>query len=160
MITIRKMTVSEYEEFYRRSFAHHVLELMEQLDMSKEDAEKETAEELASMLPDGMDTTDNHLMSIVDDNGVQAGFIWTLHEYNGDVKQSFLCDIEVYEPYRRRGCAAAAVGLMEEFARNEGCSESVLFVADDNTAANALYERCGYSFLRRMEYGRYMKKSL
>ncbi len=49
---------------------------------------------------------------------------------------------------------------MEEFARNEGCSESVLFVADDNTAANALYEKCGYSFLRRMEYGRYMKKSL
>ena len=84
-------------------------ELIEEADMTEEEAEKETMEELAGMLPDGLDTEDNYLMTIrrkTDD--AQVGFIWTLHEYNDDVKQSFLCDFEIYEKYRRNGYATEA----------------------------------------------------
>ena len=160
-IEVRKMDKEEYAVFYKRSFDHHVKELIEEADMTEEEAEKETMEELAGMLPDGLDTEDNYLMTIrrkTDD--AQVGFIWTLHEYNDDVKQSFLCDFEIYEQYRRNGYATEALRAMETFAGKAGCRESVLFVADDNAAACALYEKCGYAFLRDMEYGKYLKKTI
>ena len=160
-IEVRKMNKEEYEAFYKRSFEHHVKELIDEENMTEEEAKKETHEELASMLPNGLDTEDNYLMTIrrkTDD--VQLGFIWTLHEYNEDVKQSFLCDFEIYEQYRRNGYAKEALGAMEAMAGKAGCRESVLFVANDNTPACALYEKCGYAFLRDMEYGKYLKKTI
>ena len=41
-----------------------------------------------------------------------------------------------------------------------GCEESVLFVSNDNAGARALYEKCGYAFLRAHGYGSYMRKQL
>ena len=160
-IELRVMDKMEFDKFYKSSFDHHVKELMEEEGMSQEEAEKETTEELTAMLPDGLDTKDNYLRSIrrkADD--VTVGFIWTLHEYNEDVKQSFLCDFEIYDPYQRNGYATETLRVMETLAGNEGCRESVLFVANDNAAAVVLYEKCGYTFLKEMEYGRYLKKTI
>ena len=88
------------------------------------------------------------------------GFLWTLHEMTEGVKQCFIFDFEIFENYRRKGYATETLILMEKKARKAGCAESVLFVTNDNAAANALYEKCRYQFLRDMEYGRYMKKVL
>ena len=155
------MNQDEYEIFYERSYKHHVQELMDEEHMSREEAEKESANELAGMLPEGMDTKDNFLMSIHrSEDDAQIGFIWTLHEMTEAVKQNFICDFEIYEVYRRKGYAKETLELMEKEAKTAGCAESVLFVTNDNEAANALYEKCGYQFLRDMEYGRYMKKNL
>ena len=41
-----------------------------------------------------------------------------------------------------------------------GCRESVLFVSNDNAGARALYEKCGYAFLRAHGDGSYMRKQL
>ena len=160
-IELRRMNQDEYKIFYERSFKHHVRELMDKENMPLEEAEKETTNELAEMLPEGMDTKDNFLMSIHrSEDDAWIGFIWTLHEMTEDVKQNFICDFEVYEDYRRKGYATETLELMEKEAKTAGCAESVLFVTNDNEAANALYEKSGYQFLRDMEYGRYMKKVL
>ena len=160
-IELRRMNLEEYKIFYDRSFRHHMQELMDEEHMSREEAEKETTKELAEMLPEGMDTKDNFLMCIhrsEDDEWI--GYIWTLHEMTEGVKQNFICDFEIYEDYRRKGYAKETLELMEKEAKIAGCAESVLFVTYDNEAASALYEKCGYRFLRDMEYGRYMKKVL
>ena len=160
-IELRKMDQQEYDAFYERSFNHHVQELIDEEHMSCEEAEKETTNELAEMLPEGMDTKDNFLMSIHrSEDNAWIGFIWTLHEMTEGVKQSFICDFEIYEDYRRNGYATETLELMEKEAKTAGCAESVLFVTNHNEAANRLYEKCGYQFLRDMEYGRYMKKVL
>ena len=158
---LRKMNKEEYEAFYRMSFESMVNELVREKHITVTEAQKETASELDAMLPLGMDTRDNFLMTIIDrHNGEQKGYIWTVHEYSDSIKQSFLCDLLIYEEHRRKGYAKQAIALMEDAARAAGCVETVLFVSDDNTAAIALYEKCGYHFLREMDYGKYMKKIL
>ena len=160
-IELRKMNEEEYKIFYDRSFKHHVQELMEEEHMPLGEAEKETTNELAEMLPQGLETEENYLMSIHNaEDDAWIGFLWTLHEMTEGVKQSFICDFEIFENDRRKGYATETLLLMEKEARKAGCAESVLFVTKDNAAANALYEKCGYQFLRDMEYGRYMKKVL
>jgi ribosomal protein S18 acetylase RimI-like enzyme len=153
------MTQQAYDIFYRWSVEQHTVELMEQKGISWEEASKEASKELSGMLPDGLHTENNFLLSIVDDGEI-VGFIWTLHEETGGKKQSFLCDFAIWEEYRRKGYGAQALLLMEKQAAEAGCRESVLFVADRNLAARALYKKCGYCDLRQAGCGWYMIKEL
>lgn len=158
-VQIRKMTKAEFELFYHWSVEQNVKELMEELHLSREEAMKKTTAELAQMLPDGLNTEYNHLLTIVADEEC-AGFIWTVHEEFEGRKQNFVCDFAIWESKRRKGYGAAALSLVEKHAADAGCQESVLFVSNENDAAIALYQKCGYHLLRPEGYGKYMVKSL
>lgn len=160
-VKLRKMTADEYEIFYRWSVEQQTAELMAQFGKNREEALRETVEEVGQMLPNGLHTENNHLLSVVERaSGEVAGFIWTVHEETGGRKQSFVCDFAIWEPKRRKGYGAAALRLAEQYAAEAGCQESVLFVADVNTAAKALYEKSGYKVLRSEGRGTYMVKKL
>jgi len=160
-VTIRKMTDGEFERFFRWSMEQHAQELMEGSHLSREAAVREAQEELSRMLPDGLHTNGNYLMTILEANSEEnAGFIWTIHEETAGRKQSFLCDFAVWEEKRRKGYASCALHLAETMTAEALCRESVLFVADWNEPAKALYEKCGYRFLRKQEQGQYMIKQL
>ena len=158
-VTIRNMTQPEFENFYQRSVQYQVVQLMDARGISREEAGREAEEELAGMLPDGLHTENNFLRSII--NGDEnVGYIWTLHEETNGKKQCFLCDFAIQEDRRRQGYGTEALRLMEKQAADAGCVESVLFVADQNLAARALYEKCGYKLLRQAGSGKYMIKEL
>lgn len=57
----------------------------------------------------------------------------------------------IREEKRRRGYGTEALLLAEREAAPSGCVESLLYVADADPAARALYEKCGYELLRRTE---------
>ena len=160
-VNIRKMTNDEFQNFYQWSVEHHAKELMEEMHISPEEAIKETIEEVAAMLPDALNTKNNCLMSIVEaDSDEIVGFIWTIYEDSNGRKQSFLCDFAIWKSKRRRGYGEAALCLAEKNAKEAGCQESVLFVADQNVPARALYQKSGYQFLRKAGCGMYMIKHL
>lgn len=158
-ITIRNMTQQAYDAFYRWSVEQHTAELMEQKCIPWKEASKEASEELSGMLPDGLQTEHNYLMTIV--SGEKSiGYIWTLHEETDGKKQSFLCDFAIREDKRRKGYGTEALRLMEKQAADAGCVESILFVADRNAEARMLYEKSDYRVLRQAGYGKYMIKEL
>ena len=160
-IKIRKMTNDEFEKFYQWSVTDHARELMEEAQMSQDEAVKKSKDEVAQMLPEGLDTEDNYLASVVEeDSGEVVGFIWTIHEETSGKKQNFVCDFAIRESKRRKGYGTAAMRLVEKYALEAGCVESVLFVTDANHAARELYQKCGYQLLRQAGHGRYMIKQL
>ncbi len=158
-VVIREMTSGEFEAFYRWSAENHAKELMEELQLSHAEAMQETLDELAQMLPKGFQTENHHFFSILAENE-HAGYLWTIYEETEGRKQCFLCDFVIWEDKRRKGCGEKALCLVERSAAAAGCQESVLFVRDDNSAARALYKKCGYQILRQEAYGKYMKKLL
>ena len=159
-VELRTMTPEEFDVFYRWSMEHHVLELMEEENLSRDAAIRAAAEELTQMLPRGLATPHQQLMTIEESDGGAVGFLWTLHEETEGRRQSFLCDFAIWDHCRRKGYATAALALMEQRAAEDGCQESVLFVADRNTAARALYEKCGYRVLRKYANGVFMIRML
>ena len=160
-IQIRKMTDEEYDVFYRWSVDSYAKELMEDGKRSLEEAVKTAQEEASRMLSSAREAEHHHLMSIEETTTQETvGFLWTLHEETNGKKQSFLCDFVILESKRRQGYGMAALSLMERLAAEAGCKESVLFVADKNFPARALYQKCGYQFLRQFEHGTYMAKAL
>ena len=160
-VNIRPMTNAEFDIFCQWSATHQAEELMEQSPISYSEALAAAKEELAQMLPGGLRTENHCIMTITETStGENVGFIWTLHEQTNGRKQSFLCDFAIWEEQRRKGYGTAALQLVETAAAEAGCQESVLFLADKNIAAKALYEKCGYRFLRQKGNGRYMIKQL
>lgn len=160
-VKIRKMTNKEFENFCQWSVEDHAKELMEECQMPREEAIMKAKEEVAQMLPNGLNTEHNYLMTIVEEDSEEsAGFIWTIHEETAGKKQSFVCDFAILESKRRKGYATETLHLVAKNAVEAGCQESVLFVADSNDAARALYEKCGYQILRQAGYGKYMIKQL
>ena len=158
-VTLRKMTTEEFEYFYQWSIAHQAMELMEELHLSQEKATSAAIAEVKAILPAGLGTEHNHLMTVVAENEA-VGFIWTIHEETNGRKQSFVCDFAIWESQRRKGYAAAALHSSEIYAAEAGCQECVLFVRNTNAAARSLYEKCGYRVLRQEGYGVYMAKQL
>ena len=155
------MTADEYAAFYHSSFEHHVEELILEEKMSEEEAKAEAKKELLEMLPNGPDTADNCLMAIKRKAGQQMiGYIWTLYEFNDEIKQCFLCDFMIEEAYRRHGYGTQALFLTERIAKEQGCREIVLFAANANRPAEALYRKCGYQVRKPYSYGKYMFKAL
>ena len=160
-VRIRPMTTEEFETFRQWSVAQQARELMEERRICHEDAIREATAEFTQMLPQGLDTDRNFLMTVTEtDRNKSVGFVWTLQEKTHGQQQSFLCDFAIWEPVRRKGYATAALHLVEAQAMDAGCQESVLFVSDRNEAAKALYRKCGYRVLRSSGHGAYMIKQL
>ena len=158
-VKLREMTEEEFQRFYRWSLENQTRELMAQLHLSREAAEQSAEKELAEMLPEGLCTEHNHLLTILEEEE-SVGFVWLLYEEFEGRKQSFICDFALWEAKRGKGYGVAAMQLAEELAAKDGCQESVLFVTDDNLAARALYSKCGYRVLRQKDYGKFMVKPL
>lgn len=158
-VRLEKMSKDAYAHFIQVSFEHHVEELMQEENMSKEEAEIETRKELDEMLPQGMDTADNYLFSVECDRRV-VGYLWFLTEMNEGVKQAFLCDFQIDEEERGNGYGKAALAEMDKTAQKLECKECVLFVEGINEIAKQLYSKCGYQVLREHNYGYFMKKSI
>ena len=158
-VTVRKMTDAEFSFFYNWSIRHQTEALMAQLHIPRETALKETVAEIDGMLPQGLHTRNNTLLTVIAEDQ-NVGFIWTLYEETQGRKQCFVCDFAIWETQRRKGYGKAALYLAEQLSAAEGCLESILFVSDDNSGARALYEACGYRTLRREGCGEYMHKPL
>ena len=112
------------------------------------------------MLPNGKDTPDNYIMAIErkEDTAI-VGYMWYIYDRRRDT-YLFLCDFHVLEGERQKGYGEEALYEMEEAARQLACKQCALFVADANTNARRLYEKCGYINRNERENGRYMDKDV
>lgn len=158
-VTLEPMSPVEFAAFWEESFQHHVRELTEQEGLSQEQARAETERELSEMLPDGLDTPDNYLLTVCA-GGRNVGFLWFLTELHKNTRQAFLCDFAIHPTERRKGYAQSALEKWEAKAHSLGCRECVLFVSDTNPAARALYDKCGYRAARKHGYGEYRIKCI
>ncbi len=160
-VHMRKMTNAEFDIFCEWSVSSQTKDYMKIHGLSFESARHQAMEEIQNMLPDRLNTPEHNLMTIeLSDTKEVAGFIWTLQEEFNGKKQTFLCDFVILESYRRKGYATDALAIMHRYAMEAGCQEVVLFVSDHNIAAQNLYVKCGYQFLRKCDHGQYMVKSL
>jgi ribosomal protein S18 acetylase RimI-like enzyme len=84
------------------------------------------------------------LYSIEDMAGAKVGMLWFAVERRPAGARAFVYDVEVFEPFRRRGYAEQAFKAMEERVRELGLNTISLHVFGHNHAARTLYEKLGY----------------
>ena len=161
MVKFRKMNEDEFRRFSDEDTKGYAEELIGGIGLDPETALIEARKEFWSMLPNGLQTKDQFVNFIEDaDNGETVGLIWFGYEEHDGERQVFLAEFEIYEAYRRKGYATAALQEMERIAKADGCTMSTLYVWDHNPIGSSLYTKCGYVAVSKVDGGSYMKKRL
>ncbi|MFI2319298.1 GNAT family N-acetyltransferase [Nocardia beijingensis] len=144
-VTLRRMTEAEYTEATRDREAAGARELGK--FMPDEEAWKRARHGTAQFLPAGRDTEGHHLVVAVNASGEVVGNAWIgpdPRDTTGTAESAWLYDINVHEPFRRRGYGSAILAAVEDLIAGEGRTRLGLNVVGDNAAAIALYRRNGY----------------
>ena len=145
MLRLQPMDVLEYQEFLDYAVPNYAEEKVEAGNYSLEDALRLAEQEYQELLPLGLDTRDNYLLSIVDDvPGKKVGFIWLAIQQTGILRCLTVVNILIYPEFRRRGYASQAFRLVEEQARALGLKRVTLHVFGHNVVARELYKKLGY----------------
>ena len=73
-----------------------------------------------------------------------VGYVWIGPQVDSKFDKWWVWDVEIFEPFRRRGYGRDAMILAEQKAKSAGAVELGLNVFGYNTGARSLYESMGY----------------
>lgn len=112
---------------------------------SPEEAPRRSAADVDGLLKDGTNTEGHYLYLLRDRSTVEeVGAVWIAVLDSGVGRSVWIYDIQIDEPFRRKGHATQALRLVEEKASELGADSVELHVFGHNPAALALYEKLGY----------------
>ena len=146
MIMLLPVSPSEFDRYLRNSIRDFAAEKVRAGSWKAKEASKLARETFNRLLPDGLDTENQHLYSIKDtENGKQVGFIWVGVKDRSPVPGAWIWDISIFEEHRRKGYATEALHALERVLSSMGEERVSLHVFGHNTPALALYEKYGFS---------------
>ena len=146
MIRLAPMNEDQYQAFMERSARDQMEGHVREGRWKAEEAEMNMARLTDQFLPEGLATPDHFFYTLLEeDTGALAGGLWYMLAQEGETRQFFVVDIQVYEAFRRRGYGTQAFEAMEEHAREMGVSSIALHVFADNHPARAMYRKLGYA---------------
>jgi ribosomal protein S18 acetylase RimI-like enzyme len=145
MIQLVPMTQKDFEAFLERDIRAYAEENVKGGYWSEAEALEKSRKEHEGLLPEGLKTKNHYLYTIQDaDHGNKVGIIWMRINADSPKPSGFIFDLEIDEPFRRKGYATQAMLRLEEVARRFGLQQLGLHVFAHNQTARALYDKLGY----------------
>jgi ribosomal protein S18 acetylase RimI-like enzyme len=143
---IRLVPMADYASRIAELFAEYAQDLVHEQGLWHGAAERQAADKLAELLPQGAETSGMFLRTVVA-AGVPVGWIWAGPPPRPRPGQGWLHAIEIDEGHRNRGYGSAAVAAVEAELVRQGLRSMGLNVHGLNTDAARLYQRLGYRLL-------------
>ncbi len=113
---------------------------------SPEEASHRAEADVEGLLTDGTDTEGHYLYLLRDRSTAEdVGVVWLAVRDSGVGRSIWIYDIEVHEPFRRKGHGTQALRAVETRADELGAETVELHVFGHNPGARALYERSGFT---------------
>lgn len=144
MPVIRPLSDAEYAAWVEETIPAYASDKVASGAWVAAEALEQSRAELQSLLPDGRDTKDHYLYSILRADGGRVGMIWFAVKPRAQARIAYVYNIEIAPEHRRQGHAQRALQALEEQAQSLGLSGIALHVFGHNTSAQALYARLGY----------------
>jgi len=112
---------------------------------SEEEALGKSRDAISNLLPEGVNSKNQHLYKIEDvKSGQRVGIIWLNARADAPHPSGFIYDVEVNEEFCGKGYGKQAMLAIEEKARELGLKSIGLHVFAHNVVAKGLYEKIGY----------------
>ena len=142
MVALVPMSPADYEPFMEQLIRGYAADHVRTGRWTEAEGLAEARKETQELLPGGQSTPGHFFFTITSDSPQEkVGAVWLALEPEG----AFVYDIIVFERFRRRGYAEAAMRLLEGVAREKGAQKIALHVFGDNEGARRLYQKLGYS---------------
>jgi len=144
MITLQPMTPEEYQTYREPAIAEYAQDHVEDGQWSADEALQRAREEFQSLLSDGVNTPNNYLFTLVNDDHQNVGMIWFAMREGAGAPLAWIYDVRVDEAFRRRGYAQEAFAQLEPKVKALGGNKISLHVFGNNHGARDLYAKLGY----------------
>jgi ribosomal protein S18 acetylase RimI-like enzyme len=145
MTRLEPMTQARYDAWLETTIRDYAAEKVASGNYPDDGSSLERSKaEFDTLLPNGLQTPNHEILSMVDDEGHDVGYLWFTQEDRAPGRVVFIYDIAVDPAFRRLGHAQAALAYAEAYARDHDCIGVMLHVFGSNTGARALYLKAGY----------------
>ena len=112
---------------------------------SPEEAQRRAAADTDGLLAQGTNTEGHYLYLLRDRSaGEEVGVVWLAVQDTDAGRSVWVYDIQIHEPFRRRGHGTEALRSVEKRAAELGAQKVELHVFGHNPGARVLYERSGF----------------
>ncbi|WP_085521572.1 GNAT family N-acetyltransferase [Tuberibacillus sp. Marseille-P3662] len=142
-LELTSMTEERFNQYYKHALKAYADEHVKAGNWKEEEAIQKARQQFEQLLPDGLETKDHHLLSILHD-GEPIGILWLRVQSNHQEKQAIIFDIKLDEDQRGKGFGTAAMEAIDEYAQSMGVQQIRLHVFAHNQRAKSLYEKMGY----------------
>ena len=146
MVHLKPMTESEFQVYRKGAVEEYARQRVREGDWQPADAQQKAEQEFLRMLPEGVHTQNQYLLSIqADQTELNVGMTWFAVRGKAPPLSAFIYDFMIYEQFRQRGYGTQALSALDEKAKELGIDTIALHVFGYNQAAIALYQKAGYA---------------
>jgi ribosomal protein S18 acetylase RimI-like enzyme len=146
MVHLNPMTESEFQAYTKGAVEELARERVREGDWQPADALHKAEQEFLRMLPQGVHTQNQYLLSIqADQTDLNVGMLWFALRGTAPHLAAFIYDFMISEQFRQRGYGTQALSALDEKAKELGVDTIALHVFGHNQAAIALYQKAGYA---------------
>jgi len=146
MVKLVPMTPGEFDVFLEHGIKEYAKDRVRAGFWTETESLARSRKEHRALLPDGIKSRYHHFYTIQDaENGDAVGVLWLKTDLDSSRGSGFVFDLEIREPFRRKGYARQAMLELENVARGMGLRQLGLHVFAFNEGARLLYEGLGYS---------------
>jgi ribosomal protein S18 acetylase RimI-like enzyme len=140
MVKLKAIQQEDFERFLEHAILDYAEDHVRNGNWSAEGALEKSRKEFERYLPNGIQTPDQYVWSIVDEANHRIGVLWV------QVKdgKAFIFDFIIDEEYRGKGYGKQALTAMDERLKSMGVESVALHVFGDNVSAQELYKKLGF----------------
>jgi GNAT superfamily N-acetyltransferase len=142
-VHLEPMTREEYDAYRVTAEESYAASILDSGAMAEPDARAKSAEDLARLLPDGIDT-EGQLFLTARDGDLVVGMLWLSLSATPRGLTAFGYDFQIKDDLRRQGYGRAFMLAAEKECRDRGVVSIGLHVFGHNIAARTLYEQMGF----------------
>ena len=144
MLTLEPMTQTEFESYLEPAIADYAEGHVADGQWAPAEALEKARKEFQDLLPQGIQTPDQYLFTLVNDAQQKVGMLWFALRGVPGHGSAWVYDVRIDDAFRRHGYGSAAFGEMEKKVRALGGNKIALHVFGSNHAAREMYEKLGY----------------
>ena len=146
MTTLIPIEQDDFESFLESEIIEYAQDKVKSGNWLAEDALEKSRVEFMSMLPDGPQTKDQFVFTILDEHTNQKlGVLWVQIKMDAPCRRAFICDFVIAPQFRGQGFGKQALQALDKKLDEMEVESVSMHVFAHNANAIALYEKMGYS---------------
>ena len=151
MVKLEPIQQDDFDHFLEHEIGEYANDHVRNGNWSPEGALEKSRKEFESLLPNGIQSKDQYVWSILDEDKNKIGVLWVQVKDH----KAFIYDFIIDEAFRGKGFGKQALAALDEQLNSMDVESVALHVFGDNITAQELYKKMGFEIT-----GMHMKKRL
>lgn len=145
MVKLIPMDPADYPAYLERGIREYAAEHVKTGNWKESEALEKSRAEFNKLLPDGVNSKNEFIYSIVDESsGQKLGILWVEIKMDQTPRRAFGFDFIIYEPFRGKGFGKQALQALDKLLISMDVESMGLHVFGHNATAFELYKKMGF----------------